>query len=108
MGLAFDEQHATAGMLYSSKSALYRVWFVVAFLMTDGSPFTVQKYLVSVALLFLISLHTQIRILLYGDWACVQEQYQNTLEHNSSLLILLQNMLTLANVTGESMRDWGS
>jgi len=41
-GVAFDE-HATAGMLYSSKSAFYCVWFVVAFLMihVGGSLFTV-------------------------------------------------------------------
>jgi hypothetical protein len=98
MGLAFDERHAAAGVSCSSNSALYCVWFVVAFLMIDGSPLTVQKYLLSVVLSFLNSLHTQIRILLYGDWDCVQEQYQNTLEHKSSLLILLQNMLTLANM----------
>ena len=66
MGLAFDE-HATAGVLYSYNSAFYCVWFVVAFLVIDGSPFTIQKYLVSVPLSFLISLRTQIRMLLRGE-----------------------------------------
>jgi hypothetical protein len=55
MGLAFDEQHATAGVLYSSDSTFYCVWFVVVFLMVDGSPFTIQMYLVSDALSFLSS-----------------------------------------------------
>jgi hypothetical protein len=49
VGLAFDE-HATAGMLYSNNSAFYCVWYVVTFLMIEGSSFTIQKYLVSVAL----------------------------------------------------------
>ena len=84
------------GYATGSNSAFYCVWFVVAFLMIDGCPFTAQKYLVSVALPVLISLHTEIRVFLYGDWACVHEHYQNTLKHKSRLLILLRNLLTLA------------
>jgi hypothetical protein len=66
MWLAFAE-HATAGVLYSYNSAFYCVWFVVAYLVIDGSLFSIQKYLVSVPLSFLISLHTQIRMLLCGE-----------------------------------------
>jgi len=53
---------------------------------------------VSVALSVLIRPHTQIRMPVYGDWACVHEQYQNTPKHKSRLLVLLQNMLTLSHL----------
>lgn len=97
MGLSFDE-HTTAGMLYSNNNVFYCVWFVIALFMIDESLFTIQKYHVNVTLSVLINVRTQVMMLVNGEWACILEQCQNTPKHKSRLLILLQNMLTLAHV----------
>jgi hypothetical protein len=57
---SFDE-HATAGMFYSSKSVF--ILFLVLFVM-DGNVLAIQEYLVSVVLFLLMNLHTQMKILL--------------------------------------------
>jgi hypothetical protein len=68
----------------------------VTLLIIDGCMF-IEKYLVSVTSSVRINLHTN-QEASNGEWACVPEWFQNALKHKGALLILLENMLTLAHM----------